>query len=195
MAALVALVGYSFVSSITPGPNNLMLWASGTEFGFRRTLRHVVGTAVGIGAMALGVAAGLGALITTIPAIGFVLKLGGSIYLIYLGYQIAGARALERGTAARPLGIVQAAVFQLINPKAWIFALGAITTFRPAESPVLVGTVLVALTMMVVVVPTAALWAGAGGAMSRFMAVERTRRVVSLLLAGLLLTTVAYVWI
>jgi threonine/homoserine/homoserine lactone efflux protein len=195
MAALVALVGYSFVSSITPGPNNLMLWASGTEFGFRRTLRHVVGTAVGIGAMALGVAAGLGALITTIPAIGFVLKLSGSIYLIYLGYQIAGARALERGTVARPLGVVQAAVFQLINPKAWIFALGAITTFRPPESPVLVGTVLVALTMMVVVVPTAALWAGAGGAMSRFMAVERTRRVVSLLLAGLLLATVAYVWI
>lgn len=195
MGQLAALIGFSFVSSVTPGPNNILLWASGAEFGFRRTIRHVIGTALGIGSMALAVAAGLGALITTVPEIGFVMKVAGSVYLLYLAYRIAGARALERGAIARPLGLLQAAAFQVINPKAWIFALGAITTFRPTDQPIVVGSILVAITMMLVVVPSAALWAAAGGALSRFISGERSSRVVSLGLAALLAATVAYVWI
>ncbi len=172
---LVALIGFSVVSSVTPGPNNILLWASGAAFGFRRTLRHVVGTSLGIGAMALAVAAGLGALITTFPEVSFLMKVGGSLYLLYLAFQIAAASALERGTIARPLGLIQAATFQVINPKAWIFALGAITTFRPAELSTAAGGVVVALTMMIVIVPTAALWAGGGGVLSAFLrATERT---------------------
>ncbi len=122
MDQLVALIGFSIVSSVTPGPNNVLLWASGAEFGLRRTLRHVVGTAVGIGLMAVGVAGGLGVLLTTVPQLAFAMKVGGSVYLVYLAYQIAGASALRRGSIARPLGFVQAATFQAINPKAWIFA-------------------------------------------------------------------------
>ena len=83
----------------------------------------------------------------------------------------------------------------MINPKAWIFALGAITTFRPTDLPIVVGSILVAITMMLVVVPSAALWAAAGGALSRFISGERSSRVVSLGLAVLLAATVAYVWI
>jgi threonine/homoserine/homoserine lactone efflux protein len=192
---LGALVGFSFVSSVTPGPNNILLWASGSEFGFRRTIPHVLGTALGLGSMALAVAGGLGVLITTFPQIGLVMRVASSIYLLYLAYQIAGAKALERRDVSRPLGLLQAAVFQAINPKAWIFALGAITTFRPTELPILAGSILVALTMMIVVIPTAALWAGAGGVLSRFVSGERALRIVSLGLAALLASTVAYVWI
>lgn len=195
MEELGALVAFSFVSSVTPGPNNILLWASGAEFGFRRTIRHVVGTALGLGAMALAVAAGLGVLITTVPEVAFAMKLAGSAYLLYLAWQIAGTRALVRGDLARPLGLLQAAAFQVINPKAWIFALGAVTTFRPVGVPVMTGSLLVALTMMVVIVPTAALWAGAGGAISRFLAGGRTQRMVSLILAAMLAATVVLVWI
>jgi threonine/homoserine/homoserine lactone efflux protein len=195
MDQLGALIGFSFVSSVTPGPNNVLLWASGAEFGFRRTLRHVIGTALGIGLMALGVAAGLGVLITTLPEIAIVMKVGGSAYLLYLAYRIAGARALERGDLARPLGLIQAATFQAINPKAWIFALGAITTFRPTDLSIVAGSALVAITMMVVVAPTAALWAGGGGILSRFVSGERAHRFVSLGLATLMAATVAFVWI
>jgi threonine/homoserine/homoserine lactone efflux protein len=195
MDQLGALIGFSFVSSVTPGPNNVLLWASGAEFGFRRTLRHVIGTALGIGLMALGVAAGLGVLITTLPEIAIVMKVGGSAYLLYLAYRIAGARALERGDLARPLGLIQAATFQAINPKAWIFALGAITTFRPTDLSIVAGSALVAITMMVVVAPTAALWAGGGGILSRFVSGERAHRIVSLGLATLMAATVAFVWI
>jgi threonine/homoserine/homoserine lactone efflux protein len=195
METLVALVGFSFVSSVTPGPNNVLLWASGASYGFRATVRHVVGTALGIGALAVVVAAGVGTLFTAIPEVGFVMKVGASAYLLYLAYQIAGARALERGELAHPLGVAQAAAFQAVNPKAWIFALGAVTAFRPAGYPVLAGSLLVALTMTIVVVPTAALWAGAGGALSRWITGDRTRRAVSLGLALLLAATVAYVWV
>lgn len=195
MQMLLALVGFSFVSSVTPGPNNVLLWASGATFGPRAALPHVLGTALGIGLMALVVSAGIGALFTAVPAIAFAMKVGASAYLLYLAYQVAGARALERGELSRPLGLVQAAAFQAINPKAWIFALGAVSAFRPAGYSVVLGSVLVALTMTVVVVPTAALWAGAGGALSRLMTGARTGRAVSLVLALLLAATVVYVWV
>jgi threonine/homoserine/homoserine lactone efflux protein len=192
---LGALVAFSFVSSVTPGPNNILLWASGAAFGFRRTVPHVVGTSLGIGSMAVAVATGLGVLVTTVPQIETAMKVAGSVYLLYLGYQIAGARALERADVVRPLGLLQAAAFQAINPKAWIFALGAISTFRPADLPIMSGSLLVAVTMMIVVIPTAAIWAGGGGVLGRFLDGERTHRVVSLGLAVLLVGTVAYVWL
>jgi threonine/homoserine/homoserine lactone efflux protein len=191
---LVGLIGFSFVSSVTPGPNNVLLWASGTEFGFRRTLRHVLGTALGLGAMALVVAAGLGLLITTVPEVAFAMKVAGSAYLLFLAYRIAGAHALERADISRPLGVLQAAAFQVINPKAWIFALGAITTFRPASLPGPAGGVLVAITMMLVIVPTAALWAWGGGVLGRLVTGGRRQRLVSLALAAILAATVVTVW-
>lgn len=195
MNQLLGLLAFAFVSSVTPGPNNVMLWASGAAFGFRRTVRHIVGTALGIGAMALAVAAGLGALVTAVPGLAIAMKVAGSIYLLYLAVQIGRSHGLERAEMARPLGLVSAATFQMINPKAWIFAIGAITTFRPTELPVVLGSALVAVTMMIVIVPTAALWAAGGGVLSRLISSDRARRVVSLALASLLVATVASVWI
>ena len=132
MEHLVALVAFSFVSAVTPGPNNILLWASGAEFGFRRTIPHVIGTALGIGAMALAVAAGLGALVTTRPG-GRVRDEGGRLRRISCTSPTRSPEPMRSSgrDVARPLGLLQAAAFQAINPKAWIFALGAITTFRP----------------------------------------------------------------
>ena len=194
MGTLLALVGFSFVVSVTPGPNTVLLWASGASFGFRASLRHVVGTALGIGSMALLVAAGLGALFTAVPQVELAMKLGASAYLLYLAYQVAGARALEREEAAHALGVLQAAAFQAINPKGWILALGAVTTFRPAGVPPLTGSLLVAALMALVIIPTQALWAGAGGTLGRLMTDDRTRRLISLALAVLLAATVIDVW-
>ena len=195
MEQLAALVGFAVVSSVTPGPNNILLWASGATFGLRRTLPHVFGTAIGIGAMAAVAAIAAGAILTAVPQLETAMKLGGSLYLLWLAVQIVRAGALERTDVARPFGLVSAAGFQLVNPKAWIFALGAMTTFRPTELPIVLGSALVAVTMMIVVVPTAALWAGAGDALSRFVSTSRARRIVSLVLAGMLVGTVALVWL
>jgi threonine/homoserine/homoserine lactone efflux protein len=195
MEGLAALVGFAFVSSVTPGPNNVLLWVSGASFGLRRTGPHILGTAVGLGLMALAAAAGLAALIAAIPALALVLKVGGSLYLLVLAYRIARSTAIERTELARPLGLVQAVVFQALNPKAWIFALGAVTTFRPAGASAVVGSLLVAGTMMVVIVPTATLWAAAGGALNRLLTDDRRRRIVSVVLAALVVATVISVWL
>ena len=192
---ILTLIAFSFVSSVTPGPNNVLLWASGAEFGLLRTVRHVVGTALGVGAMTLAAAAGLAALITTVPGLAFAMKVIGSIYLLYLAFRIASAHGLARGELARPLGVIQAAGFQVINPKAWIFALGAITTFRPPGLSAVDGAIVVAATMMAVIVPSAALWAAAGGAINGLLTNERRRGMVRLLLAVLVVTTVASVWL
>lgn len=195
VTAILALVAFSFVSSGTPGPNNVMLWASGASFGFRRTVPHIVGTAVGIGIMTLAAAAGLAALISALPGLAFVMKLAGSAYLLYLAWQVAHAGAIEAGVLARPMGLGSAAAFQVVNPKAWIFALGAVTTFRPAELSPLAGTALVALVMAAVILPTASIWAAAGGVIGRLVTSPRTRTAVSLVLAAMVVASVALVWI
>jgi len=195
MQQLASLVAFSFLSAGTPGPNNILLWASGAAFGFRRTLPHICGTAIGIGAMTLAVATGLGAVIAAFPPLAVAMKVTGSAYLLYLAWQVAGARALDRVDVARPLGLLQAAALQVINPKSWIFVLGALTTFRPASLPATTGTILVAGIMMAVIVPTAAAWAAGGDLLGRLLAGELARRVVSLVLAGLLVVTIVSVWI
>ena len=194
MQEVASLVAFSILSAGTPGPNNILLWASGAAYGFRRTLPHVLGTAIGIGAMTLAVAVGLGAAIAAFPPLALAMKVAGSAYLLYLAWQVAGAQALERSDVARPLGVMQAAALQAINPKSWIFVLGALTTFRPASLPATTGTMLVAGTMVAVIVPTAAAWAAGGDLLGRLLAGERARRAVSLVLAGLLVVTIVSVW-
>jgi threonine/homoserine/homoserine lactone efflux protein len=195
MDRLVALFGFAFVCTVTPGPNNILLWASGATFGLRRTWPHVLGTALGVGLMAILVAAGLGALVTTIPALALVMKVAGSIYLLYLAWQVAGAAALERTTASRPMGLLRAIGFQLINPKVWIFAVGAFSTFRPPELPIVVGSLFVSAEMMAVTIPTAVLWVVAGDVLNRLIERPVARRAVSLGLAVLIVATVAFVWV
>jgi threonine/homoserine/homoserine lactone efflux protein len=195
MGGILGLIGFSVVNAVTPGPNNVLLLASGSAFGVRRTLPHILGTALGIGAMALVVGAGLGVVVASVPAVGLAMKVAGSAYLLYLSVAIARSGMLHEAKVAKPLGVVQAAALQLVNPKVWVFALGAMSTFRPDGLPVAIGTVVVAATMMAVVVPAAGLWAAGGGAFARVFAGGRGSRAVSIVLAGLVAVTVVSVWI
>lgn len=195
MDRLVALLGFGFVCTVTPGPNNVLLWASGAAFGVRRSWPHVLGTALGVGLMAVLVAAGLGVLVTTIPPLAFAMKVAGSVYLLFLAWQVAGAGALERTTSARPMGLLQAIAFQLVNPKVWIFAVGAVSTFRPPDVPIVIGSALVVLLMMAITIPSSALWVVGGDALDRLIERPATRRAVSLGLALLVVGTVVLVWV
>jgi threonine/homoserine/homoserine lactone efflux protein len=145
--------------------------------------------------MALASAAGLAALVATVPGLAFAMRLAGSTYLVWLAWQIANSGAIRLGVIGRPMGVVAGAAFQLVNPKAWIFALGAVTTFRPADLPPVAGALATAATMMAVVVPSALLWAVAGGTMARLLVDDWTRRVVSGGLALLVVATVVLVWV
>jgi len=195
MSELWGLAALSFVSAVTPGPNNVMLWASGVQFGMRRTLGHIVGVTLGVGSMALLVAAGFGVLITTVPAIETTFKVVGSLYLIYLAFRIAGGSTAVRGDVAKPVTLAQAVAFQYVNPKAWVFVLAAVSAFRPEDLDVVTGSVLMAAVMMIVIVPCASVWAGAGTFLSRYLANQKRSRLFGICLGVLLAATVIYIWI
>jgi len=191
---LVALVGFAFVGSVTPGPNNTVLWASGLRFGFPRTVPHVLGTSIGIGTMVLGVAGGIGFLVTAVPGAELVLKSVGSAYLLYLSFRIAGGRAVMRATVSRPLNLWQAVGFQYVNPKGWLLVIAAVGTFLPPDLPRMVGVVLLTSTLMLVVVVSAAIWAAGGAALNRVVDDTRTHRAVSIALAILLAASIGFIW-
>ena len=195
MNQLLGLAGFALVGSITPGPNNSLLLASGSRFGFRRTARHVAGTAVGMGALVFVVAGGVGVVLVTVPGVAVALKLAGSAYLLYLAARILGSRGAGATVAARPLGLLGGVGFQFANPKGWLFALAAAGTFLPPGLTPLAGAVAVAATCAVVILGTAAVWAAGGAAVSRLTDGGRTQRAVNLALAAVLATSVAFIWV
>ncbi len=195
MNELAAFLGFAFVGTVSPGPNNTVLWASGMTFGFRRTVAHVLGTALGMGALVLGVSAGIGAILDAVPVAELLLKVVGSAYLLWVAYHVAAGGGIGRTEVSHPLSLWQGAVFQWVNPKAWIFTIAAVGTFLPPDLPRIVGVGLLTGILMVVVVGSASVWAAGGAALGRVVDDERTRRVVSAILAILLVASVALIWI
>ncbi len=195
MNELVALVAFAFVGTVSPGPNNTVLWVSGLRFGFRPTIPHIVGTALGIGTLVVGVAAGIGALLEAVPAASMVLKLVGSAYLLYVAVLVLGSGGIGGTEVSHPLNLWHAIGFQCVNPKAWIFAVAAVGTFLSPSPSRFTGIVLLTGTLMVVVVGSSSIWAAGGAALGRVVDDERTRRVVSIALAALLVASVVLIWI
>jgi threonine/homoserine/homoserine lactone efflux protein len=156
---------FCFVSSITPGPNNLMLMTSGVNFGVRRTLPHMLGVALGFLLMVALVGLGLAGLFTRYPALLIGMKWVGAAYMVWLALKLARAAPVKTGEATgRPVTFLQAAAFQWINPKAWIMALTAVATYAdPADYT---RTVLVvALVFGLVTLPCVAAWVVFGTAL------------------------------
>jgi len=194
MNQLLGLAGFALVGSITPGPNNSLLLASGSRFGFRRTAGHVAGTAVGMGALVFAVAGGFGVVLLAVPGLDLGLKVVGSSYLLYLAARIATSQETGGTVVARPLGLLGAVAFQFANPKGWLFALAAAATFLPPGLAAVAGGLAVAATCAAVILGTAALWAAGGAALHR-LPDGRTQRAVNVTLALVLAASVAFIWI
>ena len=193
MKDLLAVVAFAFAGAASPGPNNTLLWASGMRFGFRKTVPHVAGTVLGMAALIVAVALGLGALLRAVPALELALKVVGTLYLLYVAYLIAGSGAIGRADDARPLGIWRGALFQWTNPKAWVFVVAAVGTFIP-ETTLSSGLAFVAVVSVVVAV-SATIWAAGGTALGTILTDDRRRRIASAVLAALLVASVALIWI
>lgn len=168
----LALLVFSFVSSVTPGPNNFMLLASGVNYGFVRTIPHMLGIACGFASLLLAVGFGLGALLTAYPQLHLALKIAGGAYLLYLAWRIATSRSTgsqgETG-AGRPMTFFQAAAFQWVNPKAWVMAVTAMAIYTNPQAP-LISILLVAVAFTLVNFPSVSVWAGFGVAMRGLLA-------------------------
>jgi len=187
----LSLIGFAFVTSVTPGPNNMMLFASGVNFGFRRTLPHMFGIGFGFFTLLLGVGFGLGALLAAWPSLHTALKVAGGVYLIYIAVRIGLSRSLpDSRSGARPMTFTEAAAFQWVNPKSWMMAVTSIALYSDptnhAATVLLVG-VAFALTNL----PTASTWAGFGSVLRNWLSNPRRLKWFNIAMAVAL---VASLW-
>lgn len=189
---LLAFSLFALVSSITPGPNNTMLLASGVAFGFRRSLPHMFGVTGGLFIMVLAVGLGLGAVFQTVPGLYAVLRYVGAAYLLYLAWNItrpvAVSPASEGAGHARPLGFLGAAAFQWVNPKAWTMAVAAVTTYAPREDYA-ASVMLISALFAIINLPCVGLWTGCGSLLRQVLDDPARQRRVNLAMALLLLAS------
>jgi threonine/homoserine/homoserine lactone efflux protein len=180
---------YSFVMSITPGPNNVMLTASGANFGFRKTIPHILGIVAGFSVVLFGVCAGLDVVFTRWPAIQSVLRWVGAAYLVYLGWRILRSGEAQDAQSRKPLTALEAAGFQFLNPKAWMMTLTAAAMFLPRELGVLTASSYMVGIMAVTNLPCITVWALFGSSMRGFLARPAGRMTFNIVLSLALVAT------
>jgi threonine/homoserine/homoserine lactone efflux protein len=185
---LLAFVLFAFATAGTPGPNNMMLLASGANFGFRATILHILGISVGLGVMVLAMGLGLGGVFKAWPVLHDLLRWAGGAYLLWLAWKIATTKGIsDKDAGARPMTFLGGAAFQWVNPKAWAMALTAATTYTPEGS--VLAVFIVAGTFMLVGAPCSAAWAGCGQGMRRFLDRPPVLRAFNLTMAALLVAS------
>ncbi len=188
METLSALVAFAFVSSATPGPNNLMLMASGANYGFARSLPHMLGIALGFTLMIVLVGLGLIQLFDAWPTSYTLLKVVSVVYMAWLAWKIAQAAPVRaRQATGTPLSFLQAAAFQWVNPKAWAMALTALSVY--ATDATLAMFCKVALVFGLVNLPSIALWTVLGQQMARLLTSPSRRRAFNWTMAALLMAS------
>lgn len=190
-AALFALCTFAFVTSITPGPNNLLLLSSGATFGVRRTVPHVLGVGVGFALMILLVGVGLARLFEAWPPLHLVLKVAGVLYLLWLAWKIATspAPAADAEARRRPLTFLQGMLFQWVNPKGLSMAVGAVALFAPAGD--LRSLMAVSAVFSVINLNSMAVWVLAGQALRVWLSSTTRLRLFNFGMAALLVASIA----
>lgn len=185
---LLALLGFAFVTSISPGPNNMMLMASGANFGIRRTIPHIFGVSLGHALMVFLVGLGLASMIHAVPNLLTIMKIVSIIYMLWLAWKIAGSAAPGEGkSGARPFSFLQAAAFQWVNPKAWAMALGATSAY--AADGALQSYLIVAAIFAAVNLPSVSMWAFAGQKMRSYLSSPTRLRAFNWIMATLLIVS------
>ena len=186
ISILFALFGFAFVATVTPGPNNLMLMAAGANFGFKRAIPHMTGIVIGVTVLTFLVGAGLMALFDAFPALGIVLKVASTAYLLWLAVKIATAkRPASTEKSNEPMTLIEAAAFQWVNPKTWAMALSAITLYAPSHS--LSSVAVIAAVFAAVCFPAISVWTWLGTLMNRLLASPAKLRTFNMTMAFLLI--------
>ena len=185
----LALLGFAIAMSVAPGPNVLMVAAGAANAGVRATVPHMLGIAIGFGAMLLIVGIGLAAPFAAAPWLHTVLEWGGAAWLLLLAWKIARAGAPGEGPARPPLGFVGAALFQWVNPKAWMIALAAIPAFTAPDGDMLAQSLVIAGAFALVAFPCTLVWALLGAGASRLLRTGRALRGFNIAMAVLLVAS------
>ncbi len=187
-----ALVGFAAAMAFTPGPNNIMVTASGVNFGFRRTIPHILGITFGFFILVAVCAAGLGAAFTAFPPLQTALKAAGAIYLLWLAWKIATAApaSAEQAQVAKPISFWQAALFQWVNPKAFVAALSAIALYvRPSHW--LGDFTVLQIVFTIATILAVGTWTGFGVALRQVLSNPKHARIFNIAMALLLVASIA----
>jgi len=186
---MTALTMFAFVSSITPGPNNLMLMSSGANFGFKLTIPHMFGVSIGFTLMVVLVGLGVMQLFEAFPISYEILKVVSVVYLFYLAAKIAmSSRAIEKQSGnTKPFSFIQAALFQWVNPKAWTMAITAISLYAPSKSPM--SVIIVALVFGCINLPCICSWIALGQKIQLFLKDDKHLKVFNFTMAALLIAS------
>ncbi|MBR8220521.1 LysE family translocator [Burkholderia ambifaria] len=187
LSALPAGMLFALVTSITPGPNNTMLLASGVNFGFRRTMPHLFGISIGVAILMLCVGFGLGEAFRRMPVLYTILEVASVAYLLYLAWRIGTSGEVKaQGAKPRPMTLLEAAAFQWVNPKAWMMVLTAATTIR-LSADYGMNAAWMAVVFILIGFPCICLWAAFGLGLRRFLSNRRALRIFNVTMAVLLI--------
>ncbi len=187
---LLSLLPFAAIMSITPGPNNLMVAASGVNFGFRRTIPHMLGISIGFPIMLIAIGLGLGAMILRYPMLQMVLKYGGCAYLLYTALQMAlSTKAKDIVAPPAPKSFLEAAAFQWINPKAWMMGVSSMATYAGIGGDLYTQTVVMSLVWGVMALGAVIVWTSFGALIAERLHNPRALRLFNLTMAGALVVS------
>jgi threonine/homoserine/homoserine lactone efflux protein len=186
---MTAMATYFAVMSITPGPNNVMVTSSGAAYGYRATLPHVLGVGLGATLQMVLVALGVGVAFQRFPLLHTVLAFVAAVYLVYLAWQLQRAGVAAEGAARRPFTVWQAALFQAVNPKAWVMAITTAAVFLPRDTPLSRLVLVVGGLFLVVNISCVSVWALFGSSVRHLLLRPAFRRAFNLTMSILLVLT------
>ena len=185
-----ALISFYFVMFVTPGPNNVMLFASGVKYGFKKTIPHIFGIPLGHFFQISLISMGLGFVFQTYPIAQQILKVLGCLYLFFFAYRMFGSLSIkESKETGRPLRFYEAALFQILNPKAWVVAITAVSVFFPKDESFLTGLLFLAGIAPLVNLPSISIWVLFGSSIRAFISNPKVKKIVEIVLAILLVLT------
>lgn len=185
LSLLLSAALFSFVTSVTPGPNNTFLLSSGVNFGLKRSLPYLNGIIAGLIGMMLAIGLGLSAVFTAFPMIYQTLKYIGFTYILYLAFLIIRSTSKSESAEAKYIGFWKSTTFQFVNPKAWIVVATYMATYVPLNAGPLLSTWVCAI-FLIATYPGALIWAISGQLLRAWLSVPSRRRVFNLLAALLL---------
>ncbi len=192
---LVAVSLFALVMFITPGPNNLMVTTAVANYGVPATVPHMLGIALGFPVMLLALGLLADAAFSLLPAVRGPMRIAGALFMLYLAWQIATASGRAGAGSGRPLTLIEAALFQWLNPKAWVVALGALTTYATTGGALLRDTLTMAALFVPIAVVSLAVWALGGVAIGRLLHTPFRVRLFNLAMAALLVVSLVPVFL
>lgn len=197
LSLFLSMLGFLWVAAITPGPNNMLLTASGANFGFWRSMPLMLGIMLGMQGILLLVAFGIGSLITLYPSVHLMLKAAGSIYLLWLSWKIATAayeKLDTRQAQSRPIPFYQGGLLQFLNPKAWLMALGAVASFSLTGNAYLTSVGAISVGIVTVNIVSGAIWLGFGTLIGRLLSSKRAWTIFNVAMGLLTAACVLLIW-